>query len=150
MLHAFVAQVIIPVVTRAFIDRLSSRVPLIVIVTLCAALIGAWTSAPVWVANGLAIVVGILALLLFASKGRREQFNTAEEQDVTRSRGWIAHELAGHGTPPGFYVLGFFGVVTIVLTDYQSAYAKLAWAGFILGVVWGIVNAHYPADEGSD
>jgi len=33
------------------------------------------------------------------------------------------------------------------LTGIQTSPAKLAWAGFCLGIVWGIVNADYPADE---
>lgn len=120
---------------------------MIVAFTLCAALLGAWIDAPVWLANGLAIIVGILALALLASRGRRNEFKTAEELGTTRGGDWIAYELAGKGSPPGFYVLGFFGIVTIVLTDFQTPYAMLAWAGLFLGVVWGIVNARYPADE---
>jgi hypothetical protein len=34
-----------------------------------------------------------------------------------------------------------------MITGVDSPYAKLAWAGFALGVVWGIVNARYPADD---
>jgi hypothetical protein len=34
-----------------------------------------------------------------------------------------------------------------MLTGFQSPSAMLAWAGFALGVVWGIVNAEYPADQ---
>ena len=115
-----------------------------------AALLGAWSGAPVWLANGLAIIVGFLALALLASRGRRNEFKSAEELGSTRSGDWIAYELAGKGSPPGFYVLGFFGILTIVLTGFQTSYAMLAWAAFFLGVVWGIVNARYPADETSE
>ena len=126
---------------------LSKRAPMIVAFTLCAALLGAWIDAPVWLANGLAIIVGILALALLASRGRRNEFKTAEELGAARSGDWIAYELAGKGSPRGSYVLGFFGIVTIVLTGFQTPYAMLAWAGLFLGIVWGIVNARYPADE---
>lgn len=115
-----------------------------------AALLGAWSGAPDWLANGLAILVGFLALALLASRGRRNEFKTAEELVSNRSGDWIAYELAGKGSPPGFYVLGFFGIVTIALTGFQTPYAILAWAGFFLGVVWGVVNARYPADETSE
>jgi hypothetical protein len=81
------------------------------------------------------------------SRGRRNQFKTTKELGFTRAGDWIAYELAGKGSPPGFYVLGFFGVLTIMITGVDSPYAKLAWAGFALGVVWGIVNARYPADD---
>lgn len=136
-----------PVRVAAFLDRLSKRAPTIVAFNLCAALLGAWIDAPVWLANGLAIVVGVLALALLASRGRRNEFKTAQELGGTRSGDWIAYELAGKGSPPGFYVLGFFGFVTIVLTGFQTPYAMLAWASLFLGIVWGIVNARYPADE---
>jgi hypothetical protein len=85
--------------------------------------------------------------VLLVARGRRNQFKTAQELSSSRSRDWVAYELAGKGSPPGFYPLGFFGIVTIVLTGLQSPASKLAWAGFALGVVWGIVNARYPADE---
>ena len=128
---------------RAGLDALSKRAPVIVVITLCAALVSAWTGAPDWLPHGGAIVVGSLALALLAARRRRDQLGTAEDED----RSWIAYELAGKGSPQGFYPLAFFGVVTIVLTGIQSPSAMLAWAGFCLGIVWGIVNAHYPADE---
>ena len=131
-------------------DMLSKRAPALVLLTLCAALLGAWTSAPIWLAKGPAIIVGSLALLLLLARGRRHQFKTIDELGFTQNRDWIAYELAGKGTPPGSYLLGFFGFLTIFLTGFQTPYALLAWAGFALGVVWGIVNAHYPADEESE
>ena len=118
--------------------------------TLTAALLGSWVDAPAWLANGLAIVVAFLGLALLAARGRQNEFRSAEGLGSTRSGDWIAYELAGKGSPPGFYVLAFFGILTIVLTGFQTPYARLAWAGFGLGIVWGIVNARYPADETSD
>jgi hypothetical protein len=132
------------------LNILSKRAPAIVILALCAALLGAWTSAPIWLAKGSAIIIGSLALLLLLARGRRHQFKTPDELGFTRNRDWIAYELADKGSPPGFYLLGFFSFLTIFLTGFQSPYAMLAWAGLALGVVWGIVNAHYPADEESD
>jgi hypothetical protein len=132
------------------IDMLSRRAPGIVILTLCTALVGAWTSAPVWLAKGVAILVGSLALVLLAARRRRRPFKSPEELGSTQDRDWLAYELAGKGTPPGYYLLGFFGFLTIFLTGFQSPYALPAWAGFALGVVWGIVNARYPAEEESE
>ncbi|MEO5611336.1 MAG: hypothetical protein ABIT68_01015 [Sphingomicrobium sp.] len=134
----------------AILARLSRRAPDIVILTLCAALLGEWIGVPVWLAKGGAIIVGVLALLLLAARKRRPSFNTYDETGNAEDKSWIAYELAGKGTPPGSYLLGFFSFLTIVLTGFQSAYAMLAWAGFALGVVWGIVNVHYPADEESE
>jgi hypothetical protein len=132
------------------LDMLSKRAPAIVIFSLCAALVGAWTGAPVWLARGAAIFVGGLALLLLAARGRRHQLKTPHELGFTHKVDWIAYEIAGKGTPPGYYLLGFFGFLTIFLTGFRSPYAMLAWAGFALGVVWGIVNADYPVDEESE
>jgi hypothetical protein len=120
------------------------------VLTLCAALAGAWTGAPVGLINGLAIIVGSLAMVLLAARRRLNRFKTTEELGFTRFRDRIAYELAGQGSPPGFYLLGFFGIVTIFLTGFQSPYSNLAWAGLFLGIAWGIANARYPADEGSE
>jgi hypothetical protein len=133
---------------RACLDVLSKRAPAIVGATLCAALLGAWTGAPFWLTNALAVVVGILGLVLLASK-RRRQFRTEEEFGSASVRDWIAFELAGKGTPRGYYLLGFSGILTIFVSGVESPYSKLAWAGLFLGVVWGIVNARHPADEAS-
>lgn len=132
---------------RSTLDALSKRAPTIVVFTLCAALIADWIDAPLWLPKAIAIVVGSLALMLMAARGRQHQFKTREELGFISGTEWIAYELAGKGTPPGYYLLGFFGFLTIMLTGFQSAYAMPAWAGFGLGVVWGIVNARYPADE---
>lgn len=133
-----------------FVNLLSKRAPLVAVLALCAALVGAWTGAPVWLVNGLAIIVASLALVLLAARARRNQFTTTQGSGFTRLRDRIAHELAGQGSPPGFYLLGFFGIVTIFLTGFQSPYSNLAWAGFFLGIVWGIATARYPADDLSE
>ena len=133
-----------------FLDGLSKRAPIIVVLTLCAALVGAWTSGPVWLANGLAIIVASLAAVLLVARGRRSELKTPEEVGFTRLRDWIAYELAGKGSPPEFYLLGFFGFITIFVTGSQSTYSRPAWAGLFLGVVWGIANARYPAEDASE
>jgi hypothetical protein len=35
----------------------------------------------------------------------------------------IAYELAGKGSPSGFYILGFFSLLAIMLTGFDGAYA---------------------------
>src|SRR4051794_12209382 len=87
------------VLVRAFLDALSKRAPMIVVITLCAALLSAWSGAPEWLNNGLAIGVGSLGLVLLASRGRQNEFKTAEELGSSRSKDWIAYELAGKGSP---------------------------------------------------
>lgn len=120
------------------------------VLTLGAALVGGWTGGPVWLANGLAIIVASLAAVLLLARGRRNELKTPEELGFTRLRDWIAYELAGKGSPPGFYLLGFFGFITIFVTGFQSTYSRPAWAGFLLGLVWGIANARYPAEDASE
>jgi hypothetical protein len=129
---------------------LSKHAPSIEIFTLCAALLAAWTGAPVWLPKVFAVVVGCLALLLFAARGGRHALKSQEEFDLNQKRSWLEYELAGRGTPPGYYILAFFGFLTIVLTGFQSAYAAPAWAAFALGIVWGIVNREYPVDQETD
>jgi len=128
------------------LGALSRRAPTIVIVTLCAALVADWADAPLWLPYGLAIVVGCLALAVMASRDRQTPFSPEEGAGVT-NKSWIAHELAGKGSPSGFYVLGFFALVTIVLTGFQGPYSTPAWAALALGAAWGMANARYPADE---
>jgi len=131
----------------AFIDGISKRAPSVVVFTLSASLLAAWLNAPHWLPTVLAVGVGSLALLLFLTRGGPLRFQGQEKSD---DRSWIAQELAGKGTPPGFYVLAFFGVLTIALTGFQSPYATPAWAGFALGIAWGIANRSYPADEDAE
>lgn len=117
---------------------------MIVVGTLCAALIGYWVSAPAWMPDSLAIIIGSLALVLTAARGRKAQFAGG---DGASDQHWIAQELAGKGTPSGFYLLGFFGFVTIMLTGVEGAYAMPAWAGLALGIAWGIANARYSTED---
>lgn len=130
------------------INRLSKSAPSIVVFTLCAALVGAWIGVPTWLPSALAGVVGTLALLLFLARVRRHE--PEAEQDADHPRSWIGYELAGKGTPPGYYMLAFFGLLTILLTGFQSAYAAPAWAGFALGIVWGLANRTYPVGQEAD
>ena len=125
------------------ISSLSKRAPAIVILTLCAALLCQWVDAPAWLPKSVAIIVAGLAVALMGTRSR--QFTGGEGHGG--SKGWLAYELAGKGTPPGSYLLGFFAFLTIVLTGFQSAYSAPAWAAFALGIVWGIVNSRYPDDD---
>lgn len=127
--------------------ELSRRTPAIVTITLFIALVGYWADAPLWLPYGLAIIVGSLALVLMAARDRRAQVKTEEELGSNSSASWIAHELAGKGSPSGSYLLAFFSLVTIMLTGFQGPYALPGWAGLALGAAWGITNARYPTDE---
>jgi hypothetical protein len=131
------------------LDALSRRAPTIVVITLCIALVAYWLGAPRWLPYGLAVAVGSIAIVVVAARDRRGQFKAEEELDSTKNESWIAHELAGNGSPPGSYLLGFCGLVTIILTGFQGAYALPAWAGLALAAAWGVANAHHPSDEGS-
>lgn len=117
--------------------------------TLCTALVAYWLDAPLWLPYSLALIVGSIAIVVMAARDRRGQFKPEDELGAIRNQSWIAHELAGNGSPPGSYLLGFCGLVTIILTGFQGAYALPAWAGLALAAAWGVANAHYPNDDGS-
>jgi hypothetical protein len=104
----------------------------------------------VWLPYGLAIIVGSFALILVAARDRRRQLEPDEESGSGDDESWLAQELSGRGSPPGFYVLGFFALVTIMLTGIEGPYAAPAWAGLALGVAWGIANARFRSGEGSE
>jgi hypothetical protein len=128
------------------INFLSKRAPVIVILALLAALLGTWPRVPAMLLDALAIVVGSLAFLLWVARGLPVQFKSREDLGFTRNRDWIAYQIAGKGTPRGYYPLGALGLVTLVL----SGFSWLAFAGLMLGVVWGIVNCRYPADQAAN
>jgi hypothetical protein len=130
----------------AILDALSKRAPAIVAFTLCAALLADWADAPVELPKGVAIIVGSLAVVLLAARGRRP-FNARNDPGFDSEISWIAYELSGKGTPPGFYPLAFFATVTIVLTGVQSPFSLPAWAAFGLAFAWGMANARYPVDD---
>lgn len=116
------------------------------LLTLFAALVADWFDAPVALPRALAILVGCLALMLFAAAGRRP-LGARDDQASENDKSWLAYELSGKGTPAGFYPLAFFVIVTIVLTGVQSAYALPAWAALCLGIAWGRANASYPVED---
>ena len=127
------------------IDALSRRAPSVVVFTLGATLLCAFVGAPAWLPTALAVVVALVALVLFAARGGGQARGRLDD-----SRSWLAWELAGKGTPSGSYLLVFFAFVTIVLTGLNSPYSRPAWAGLALGIVWGIANREYPTDEESE
>lgn len=131
---------------NAAINVLSTWAPAVVVGSLLAALLGAWTVSPEWLFNALALIVGGLALVLLVARGMREQFRPKEELGFTRTRDLIAYELAGKGMPRGSYLLGLAGFFTWIVTGVQSAYGWLAFSGFALTVAWVKANVRYPAD----
>ncbi len=128
---------------RELIPVLSKRAPVIAGLAMLGALLGTWTRAPDALLSAFAIVVGSLALLLWAGRGRPLQLKSKEGLGFARNRDWITYELTGKGTPRGYYPLGAIGLAAILLSGFNW----LAFAGFMLVVVWGIVNCRYPADQ---
>lgn len=135
---------------NAILDALSRRAPEMVIATLAAALLVYWAEAPVWLPYGLALVVVGLALVVMAARDRRGRFTREDDPDASSDTSWIAQELAGKGTASGSYLLGFFSLVTIMLTGFQGAYALPGWAALALTAAWGIANARRPNNDGSE
>lgn len=135
---------------RTIFDVLSARAPAIVVVTLCAALVGYWADVPMWFPYGLATVVGSLTVVVLGARNRRRQLRGGDDLGSATEGNWIAQELSGNGSPPGFYVLEFFGLVTIMLTGFEGPYATPAWAGLALGTAWGIANGRFSSGEGAE
>ena len=126
------------------LEELSRRTPMVLAIGLFTALLSYWIEAPLWLPYGLAVTFSGLALVLMATRGRRRRLR--KEEDSGESD-WLAHELAGNGSPSGTYVLAFFDVVTIALTGFQGAYATPGWAALALTAAWAIANAHYPSAD---
>jgi hypothetical protein len=106
-----------------------------------------WAEAPLLLPYGMAIVVGCLAVVLMGARNRRGRPAATEEDGASGNKSWIAHELAGKGSPAGSYLLGFFALVTIMLTGLSGTYALPAWAALALAAAWGVANARYPTGE---
>lgn len=132
------------------LDALTKLSPVIVGATLSIALVADWLAAPLWLPYCLAAIVGCFALAVIAARNRSYKTGDEEEPGSAGKVSWVTHELAGNGSPPGFYLLGFFGFVTVMLTGVEGAYALPGWAGLALCAAWGIANARYPQGDGSD
>jgi hypothetical protein len=132
------------------IDGLSRRAPVIAVFTLCAALAGYWADAPLWLPYGLATIVGTLAVVVLAARNRHRQLEGQEEFGSATEGNWIAQELSGNGSPPGFYVLEFFGLITVMLTGFEGPYTTPAWASLALGAAWAIANGRFSTAEESE
>ena len=126
----------------ALIDALSKRAPLIVVGVLLFAVVGPWVGVPDAILNILAVAVGSLAIVLWASKGLALQSKSSGELGFARSRDRIGFGWNARGAPRGAFSLGLVAGATTILTGGQS----LAFAGFGLTVVWIIIETKYPAD----
>ena len=126
----------------ALIDALSKRAPLIVVGVLLFAVVGPWVGVPDAILNILAVAVGSLAIVLWASKGLPLQSKSNGELGFARSRDRIGFGWSARGAPRGAFALGLVAGATTILTGGQS----LAFAGFGLTVVWIIIETKYPAD----
>lgn len=132
----------------AIMNRVSKRAPTIVIAILCAALAGSWAGAPGWLGDGLAAVVVLVALAVFAARRRQRRplrVVTDDPGDLTLKEK-MAFELEGAGTPPGFYLLGFFAFLTMMLAGFQTPFGRLALAALALSIAWGLANVEYPEE----
>lgn len=145
LLQTLTVHRILTVMGRAnILDGLSRRAPMLVAIGLCASLLGYWTEAALALPYGLAIALSGLALILMGTRGRPRRL-TRDPDSV--DSGWLAHELAGNGSPAGTYVLGFFDLLTIALTGFQGVYALPGWAALALTAAWAVSNAHYPSRD---
>ena len=115
--------------------------------TLCATLLIDWISAPVWIPKAFAAIIGSLAAALLVARGHRRRTSQPRDLGFENEMSWIQYELAGKGSPKGYYLLGFFCLLVMFLTGFNTDYAMPAWAAAALSIAWGIANASYPVDE---
>jgi hypothetical protein len=127
------------------LGELSRRTPLIVVVSLCVAIVADWVEAPVWLPYGLAIGLAGMALMFMARRNHRPAADPDSEDT-----GWLAQELAGNGSPSGTYPLAFCAVVAIALNGFQEAYSAPGWVALVLIAAWAMANARYPANDEAD
>src|SRR3954454_21906224 len=126
------------------VDALSRRAPRIVGASLCIALLAYWFEAPLALPYALATILAVVAIAVAARRKRDERL---VDSGAAKNDSWIAHELAGNGSPPGSYVLAFFAFITVALTGFVGPYALPGWASLALSAAWGFANARYPSDE---
>ena len=111
-----------------------------------------------WISTGM-IVLGVCTLIITLLYVRND-IATREYQrleslrgsrwpvgespvDLFDSRDWLAWQFGWKGMPKGYNILGFLGLATLLLTEFQS----LAVAGCVLCIVWGMVNVRDPANS---
>ena len=123
------------------LDHFTSSAPYIASAALVGAIVGELVSAPQSLLSIAAVIVGVFASILWIARGLARQSRSTEERGFKSTRELVAYEILGKGTPRGFKALGFLGVLTILFSGGQW----LAFAGFMLVVVWGIVASRDPS-----
>ena len=84
---------------NVILNALSKRVPIIVVVTLCGALVVYSLDAPLWLPYGLALIVGGIAIVVMAA---REGVNPRLKTNLapTRAKAGLRTNLPGTGRLP--------------------------------------------------
>jgi hypothetical protein len=129
------------------VEAASLRAPVIIGVAIIAAVAGAWSDAPQWPFNPLAIALLVLAAVVWARRGLPRQLKSKEQLGFRRNRDWLGFEFSAKGTPRGYYALAFASWFALVLTGLRFPYAAVAIAGMALTVAWGVDRRRYPAEK---
>lgn len=125
------------------LQTFSRRTPKMVVISLCATLLAYWADAVLWLPYGLAAALVGLAVTIMAMRDRQ----SAGSSNDTRETDWLTNELAGYGSPPGTYPLGFLAIVTLGLTGFDSAYSLPAWAALLLIAARAVAERSAPPPE---
>jgi hypothetical protein len=128
------------------IEFVSARAPLIVGVSLFAAVLGASTSGPPLVFYLLAILLTVMAAVVWARRGASNLFKSEEQLGFKRNRDEISFRLMAQGTPRGYHALATLCFVALVMTGFRFPYLATVIAGIMLTLAWGEDRRRYPAD----
>lgn len=116
------------------------------IVVWIVALTGAWANGSERLFNGLAIIVGGLALVLLFTRGL-PRMASKEDLGFDSNRSWLSSVLLGRHYPRGSFLLGFVGLLVVILSGFNTPYGTLAFAGYAMAIAWVRANRRYPAES---
>ncbi|GAA3885172.1 hypothetical protein GCM10022276_00100 [Sphingomonas limnosediminicola] len=129
------------------VEAMSSRAPIIIGVAFIAAVAGAWSNASHWPFYALAVVLLVLAAVVWVRRAPARQLKSKEQLGFRRNREWLGFVFFAKGMPRGYYALALVSWLAVVLTGFRFPYAAVALSGTALTLAWGEDRRRYPTEK---